>query len=155
MRVSAMKLTVLENLVVVTLETDDGLKGHGFAQKGRSVAQALADIVRPQVLGQNPFEYEKLWHKMLDRDRWGGGLPFNAYGAVDVALWDIVGQAVGQPLYRLLGGYRDSVRAYFTTGGIAEPDRQVEVAMGAREAGFTAYKLHPKGGYDRDSALPP
>ena len=152
MRVSAVELTVLENLVVVTIKTDDGLEGHGFAQKGRSVAQALADIVRPQVLGCDPFEYEKLWHKMLDRDRWGGGLPFNAYGAIDVALWDIVGQAVGQPLYRLLGGYRDRVRAYYTTGGIAEPERQVEVALAAKEAGFTAYKLHPKGGYDRDLA---
>jgi L-alanine-DL-glutamate epimerase-like enolase superfamily enzyme len=152
MRVSAVELTVLETLVVVTIKTDDGLEGHGFAQKGRSVAQSLADIVRPQVLGRDPFEYEKLWHKMLDRDRWGGGLPFNAYGAVDVALWDIVGQAVGQPLYRLLGGYRDRVRAYYTTGGIAEPERQVEAALAAKEAGFTAYKLHPKGGYDRDLA---
>jgi L-alanine-DL-glutamate epimerase-like enolase superfamily enzyme len=89
---------------------------------------------------------------MLDRDRWGGGLPFNAYGAIDVALWDIVGQAVGQPLYRLLGGYRDRVRAYYTTGGIAEPERQAEVALAAKEAGFTAYKLHPKGGYDHDLA---
>ena len=152
MRVSAMDLTVLENLVVVTVKTDDGLEGHGFAQKGRSVAQALADIVRPQVLGQDPFEYEKLWHKMLERDRFGGGLPFNAYGAVDVALWDIVGKAVGQPLYRLLGGCRDRVRAYYVTGMIAEPERQVEVALAARDAGFTAYKLHPKGGYDRDLA---
>ena len=87
---------------------------------------------------------------MLARDRWGGGLPFNAYGAVDVALWDIVGQASGQPLYKLLGGYRDSVRAYYTTGGIAEPDQQVEVALAAKRVGFTGYKLHPRGGYDRD-----
>ena len=111
MRVSFMELTVLEHLVVVTVKTDEGLEGHGFAQKGRAVAEALAAIVRPQIVGQDPFEYEKIWHKMLDRDRWGGGLPFNAYGAVDVALWDIVGQAVGQPLYRLLGGCRERVRA--------------------------------------------
>ena len=50
MRVSGVELTVLENLVVVTIKTDEGLEGHGFAQKGRSVAQALADIVRPEVL---------------------------------------------------------------------------------------------------------
>ena len=146
MRVSAVELTVLEKLVVVTIKTDDGLEGHGFAQKGFSVAQSLSDIVRPQLLGCDPFEYEKLWHKMLVRDRWGGGLPFNAYGAVDVALWDIVGQAVGQPLYRLLGGYRDCVRAYYTTGGIAEPEEQVEVALAAKEAGITASTRHPTGG---------
>ena len=112
MRVSAVELTVLEHLVVVTIKTDEGLEGHGFAQKGLSVAQSLADVVRPQVLGRDPFEYEKLWHTMLDRDHWGGGLPFNAYGAVDVALWEIVEQAVGQPLYGLHGGYRDCLRAY-------------------------------------------
>jgi len=152
MRVSAVEFNVLEHLVVVTVQTDEGLEGHGFAQKGRSVAEVLAEVARPQVLGRDPFAYEQLWHAMLDRDRWGGGLPFNAYGAIDVALWDIVGQAAGQPLYKLLGGYRDGVRAYYTTGGIAEPERQVEVALAAKEAGFTGYKLHPKGGYDQDLA---
>jgi len=152
MRVSAMELTVLQHLVVVTLKTDEGIEGHGFAQKGRSVAEALAEVVRPQVVGEDPFGYERIWHKMVDRDRWGGGLPFNAYGAVDVALWDIMGQAVGQPLYKLLGGYRDKVKAYFTTGPISEPEEQVKWATAAKAGGFTGYKLHPKGGYDRDLA---
>jgi L-alanine-DL-glutamate epimerase-like enolase superfamily enzyme len=152
MRVSAMELTVLQHLVVVTLKTDEGIDGHGFAQKGRSVAEALAEVVRPQVVGEDPFGYERIWHKMVDRDRWGGALPHNAYGAVDVALWDIMGQAVGKPLYKLLGGYRDKAKAYFTTGGIAEPEEQVKWATAAKAGGFTGYKLHPKGGYDRDLA---
>jgi len=152
MRVTAMELAVLEHLVVVTIKTDEGLAGHGFAQKGRSVAEALAEVVRPQVLGEDPFAYERIWRKMLERDRWGGGLPFNAYGAVDVALWDIIGQAAGQPLYKLLGGCRQRVKAYYTTGGIADPEEQARMAIAAKEAGFTAYKLHPKGGYDLDLA---
>jgi len=152
MKVTALELTVLERLVVVTVKTDEGIEGHGFAQKGRSVAEAIAAIVRPQIVGEDPFCYERIWHKMLDRDRWGGGLPFNAYGAVDVALWDIVGQAVGKPLFQLLGGYRDRVKAYYTTGAIADPEKQVQRALAAKEGGFTAYKLHPKGGYDLDLA---
>ncbi len=56
MRVSTMEFTVLENLVVVTVVTDEGLEGHGYAQKGRSVAEALASVVRPQVLGEDPFD---------------------------------------------------------------------------------------------------
>ena len=152
MRISALNLAVLPHLVVVTLRTDEGLEGHGFAQKGRSVAQAIAEVVRPQVVGESPFDYEKIWHKMLDADRWGGSLPFNAYGAVDVALWDLMGKAVGLPIYKLLGGYRDRVKAYNTTGPIAEPEVQAQAALAAKEAGFTAYKLHPKGGYDRDLA---
>ena len=152
MRISALELKVLPHLVIVTLKTDEGLEGHGFAQKGRSVAQAIAEVVRPQVVGEDPFDYEKIWHKMLDADRWGGLLPFNAYGAVDVALWDLMGKAVGKPIYKLLGGYRDKVKAYHTTGPIADPEVQAQAALAAKEAGFTGYKLHPKGGYDRDLA---
>jgi L-alanine-DL-glutamate epimerase-like enolase superfamily enzyme len=152
MRISDMKLTVLDHLVVVTVNTDEGVSGHGFAQKGRSVAEAIAEIVRPQVIGEDPFDYEKIWHKMLDRDRWGGLLPFNAYGAVDVALWDIMGKAVGKPIYKLLGGYRDRVPAYYTTGPIADPEPHAKAATEAKAAGFVGYKLHPKGGYDGDLA---
>ena len=152
MRISAIELKVLKNLVVVIVKTDEGLEGHGFAQKGRSVATAIAEVVRPNVLGEDPFDYEKIWHKMLDRDRWGGLLPFNAYGAVDVALWDIMGKAVGKPIYKLLGGYRDRVKAYYTTGPISDPEAHAQAAREVRKAGFTAYKLHPKGGYDLDLA---
>ena len=152
MRISEVELKVLKNLVVVTVKTDEGLEGHGFAQRGLSVATAIAEIVRPQVLGEDPFDYEKIWHKMLDRDRWGGLLPFNAYGAVDVALWDIMGKATGKPIYKLLGGYRDRVKAYYTTGPITDPETHARVARDAQQAGFTGYKLHPKGGYDRDLA---
>lgn len=152
MKICAVELTVLKHLVVVKVKTDEGLEGHGFAQKGLSVAQAIAEVVRPRVVGEDPFDYEKIWHKMLDADRWGGLLPFNAYGAVDVALWDIMGQAAGKPIYKLLGGYRDRVKAYNTTGPIADPETQAQAALAAREAGFSAYKLHPKGGYDLDLA---
>ena len=106
MRVTAIELKVLPHLVVVTVKTDAGIEGHGFAQKGMSVAQAIADTVRPQVVGEDPFDYERIWHKMLDADRWGGLTPLNAYGAVDVALWDAMGKAVGKPIYKLLGGCR-------------------------------------------------
>ena len=152
MEISAVELTVLDHLVVVKVKTNEGLEGHGFAQKGLSVAQAIAEVVRPRVVGEDPFDYEKIWHKMLDADRWGGLLPFNAYGAVDVALWDIMGQAAGKPIYKLLGGYRDRVKAYNTTGPIADPETQAQAALAAKEAGFSAYKLHPKGGYDLDLA---
>ena len=152
MRVTELELTVLEHLVVVNMKTDDGLEGNGFAQKGRSVAQAIAEVVRPQVIGEDPFDYEKIWHKMLDRDRWGGLLPFNAYGAVDVALWDIMGKAAGKPIHKLLGGYRDRVPAYYTTGAIVDPESHAKAAHDAKSAGFVGYKLHPKGGYARDLA---
>lgn len=152
MKITALELTVLEHLVVVTLKTDEGLEGYGFTQKGRSIAEALAEVVRPQVLGEDPFDYERIWHKMLDRDRWGGLLPFNAYGGVDVALWDLMGKAVGKPIYKLLGGYRNRIKAYYTTGAIADPETQVQHALAAKQAGFVGYKLHPKGGYDLDLA---
>jgi len=152
MCVTAVELKVLPHLVVVTVKTDVGIEGHGFAQKGLSVAQAIADTIRPQVIGEDPFDYEKIWHKMLDADRWGGLTPLNAYGAVDVALWDVMGKAVGKPIYKLLGGCRERVKAYNTTGGVDDVDRQVGFALAAKEAGFSGYKLHPKAGYDGDLA---
>jgi L-alanine-DL-glutamate epimerase-like enolase superfamily enzyme len=142
----------LERLAVVTIKTDVGIEGHGFALQGLSVAQAIAEVVRPQVVGEDPFDYEKIWHRMLERDRWGGHLPRNAYGPVDVALWDVMGRALGKPIYKLLGGCRERVKAYNTTGAISDPEEQAQAALAAQEAGFTAYKLHPKGGYDLDLA---
>ena len=56
MRVAAIDLKVLPHLVVVTVKTDVGIEGHGFAQKGLSVAQAIADTIRPQVIGEDPFD---------------------------------------------------------------------------------------------------
>lgn len=113
----------LSSLAFVEVETDEGLTGIG-------VTGSPSWIIRPIILdrqgglirfllGQDPLEPRRLWLRMFQdwqslRGRGGeGGMAVNAMGAVDMALWDLAGKALNQPLYKLLGGAVQSrVMAY-------------------------------------------
>lgn len=104
---------------IVQVETDEGIVGLGEAFGGGGVAFANAAIVqhvlRPLLIGRDPFEIEVLWHAMYNttRDHGQKGMPLQAISGVDIALWDIVGKALGQPVYRLLGGaFRERIEPY-------------------------------------------
>ena len=102
-------------LVVVKIRSSEGIDGHGFGwgvKGGMRVAHAIAEVYRPELVGEDPFDREKLWHKAHRADRFGGNVPFTAYGPLDVALWDIAAQSAGVPLYKFIGAYRDKVTAY-------------------------------------------
>jgi L-rhamnonate dehydratase len=102
--------------VLVRIETDEGVEGIGAAAPAPAkplIEQHFADLL----VGQDPFAVERLWDQMFRASLPYGrkGLPIMAISAVDVALWDIVGKATGQPLWRLLGGkVRDPLPAYST-----------------------------------------
>jgi len=91
----------------VKVETDEGLWGVGEAgitRWGRSIEQAVAHLAE-RLVGQDPFSTEALWQLMFR----GSFFPADkvvcsAISAIDIALWDIKGKAVGLPLYKLLGG---------------------------------------------------
>ena len=100
----------------VKVETDEGLWGVGEAgitRWGRSIEQAVAHLAE-RLVGQDPFSTEALWQLMFR----GSFFPADkvvcsAISAIDIALWDIKGKAVGLPLYKLLGGpVRDRVVCY-------------------------------------------
>ena len=93
--------------VLVRLTTDNGLEGIASAGVGNgAAAYVLEHHLKPIVLGQNPFDVELLWEKMFRSTLNYGrkGLVLEAISAVDIALWDILGKATGQPVYNLLGG---------------------------------------------------
>jgi L-alanine-DL-glutamate epimerase-like enolase superfamily enzyme len=97
--------------VVLRLRTDEGLEGIaylGFARDPllRTVLEALCE----RVLGEDPLAVERLNARLLPRG--SDGFVKRAASAIDVACWDIRGKALGQPLHRLLGGFRDRVPAY-------------------------------------------
>jgi L-alanine-DL-glutamate epimerase-like enolase superfamily enzyme len=104
--------------VVTTLTTDAGLTGTGFAYTGGLGGTAIRELVDtylpPLIQGQDPRDIERIWTRCW----WelhslgSGGLTRSALASVDVALWDILAQKAGVPLYRLLGGARDRIRAY-------------------------------------------
>ena len=118
-----MKITEIKTFIApstgnffVKVETDEGLYGIGEAGVRRR-GTAIAEVIRsfsPDVIGQNPFRIEHLWQLMFRGGFFPGGVVQSAaVSAVDIALWDIKGKALGVPVYELLGGRtRDKVVCY-------------------------------------------
>lgn len=128
---------------VVRIETDEGLVGWGPANPGWN--ERVAASARPALLGQSPLDTLPLWKRMADCH-----LPFDVRGALDVALWDLKGKLLGQPVHRLLGGaLRDRVPAYATGGYYLLPEDSLDwlqtKACEAVERGFRAYKMKVGG----------
>jgi mannonate dehydratase len=127
------------NFVTVKLTTEDGITGLGDATlNGRELAVAsyLADHVLPLVIGRDARRLEDTWHYLYKGAYWRRGpVTMTAIAAVDTALWDIAGKALGVPVHRLLGGRaRDGVLVYGHASGadIAETVRAAAhyVALG-------------------------
>jgi mannonate dehydratase len=110
------------NFVTLELVTEDGIHGLGDATlNGRelSVASYLKDHLVPLLIGRDARRIEDTWHYLYKGAYWRRGpVTMAAIGAVDLALWDILGKALGVPVYRLLGGAsRDAVLAYSHASG--------------------------------------
>jgi L-rhamnonate dehydratase len=132
--------------VIVRVRTDDGLEGLGTVGVGSPASKPVIDHhLAPLVVGASPFDVELLWERMFRATINIGrkGLVLEAISAIDIALWDILGKATGQPLYNLLGGRtRDRIRAYVSQSyAKADLDAVREEAASYREQGFTALKM--------------
>ena len=131
-------------LGLLTIETDDGVRGHAFlgsAMRGAHMdGQSLIQYLKPLVLGQDPLARERLYQAMWHKSR---QTTYRAIGAMDVALWDIAGKAAGLPIHRLLGSYRESVPAYASSAVLPTKEAYAEEATRFKSDGWTAYKIHP------------
>jgi len=129
---------------LVRVLTDADVAGHYvlWSEVPDARPDSLADVLRlyePYLVGQDPLDREAIWQRL--GNLWYGKRG-PALAAVDVALWDIAGKHAGLPVYKLLGGYRDEVRAY--ASGNPAPDQDVtDLARTLVDQGFTALKLHP------------
>jgi L-alanine-DL-glutamate epimerase-like enolase superfamily enzyme len=105
-------------VLLTEIDTDSGLRGLGFAyalqSSGRALYVTTVDDLVPLVLNEDPMDHERLAHKVYWRLQTVGrrGLVTQAYSALDVALWDLKAKVAGVPLYKLLGGARDSTPVY-------------------------------------------
>jgi galactonate dehydratase len=129
------------NWVFCKVYTNGGLVGLGegsVTSKEATVAQAIMEHER-FLIGKDPTDIEVLWQSMFRTPRWRGGPILNsAISAVEIALWDIFGQAMGVPIYKLMGGAaRDRVRMYLDVGSTPED------FLRAKELGYTAAKTTP------------
>ena len=142
-------------IVVIVVKTDSGLEGYGFGwgtKGGMRTAHTIAEVFRPELIGNDPLDRERLWHSAHRADRYGGLASFNSYGPLDVALWDIASKSANLPLYKLIGAYRDRIPAYASSPFMQSPEDYASLAIEAKLKGFTAFKLHPPGEPDLDIA---
>jgi len=132
------------NFVTLKLVTEDGVHGLGDATlNGRELAVAsyLNDHVLPLLIGRDARRIEDTWHYLYKGAYWRRGpVTMAAIGAVDTALWDILGKALDTPVYQLLGGAsRDSVLVYGHANGESLDDTVKAVAH-YRDMGYRAIR---------------
>jgi len=139
----------------VEVETDDGLIGRA-GPVPETVAWLIARELRPLLVGRDPIATEKLWDQMHRASVHGrAGQPMLAISAVDLALWDLRGKWLGQPVFRLLGGpTRSEVPAYASMLGYSVTDFDLVTKRAAefRDLGYRAQKWFfrhgPASGYE-------
>jgi D-arabinonate dehydratase len=131
-------------LNVIKVETDEGVTGLGLCGGMRGAEDVLSGIVdhlKQYVIGQDPFDTERIWDQMWQPKLIGRrGITTRVLGGIDIALWDIKGKVANRPLYKLLGGFSDKVPVYIAGGyyeegkGLNELAAEMveSVSMGAR-----------------------
>ncbi len=142
-----------QDALIVRIETDAGITGIGevdsspMAVKGaiegpysHAITSGLGDLI----LGEDPLETEKIWYKMYVANIYAGrsGIGFHAMSGIDMALWDIKGKALGQPIWKLLGGgFHKKIRCYASSLFGATPKATRDLARRFRDQGFNAVKF--------------
>lgn len=104
--------------ILARIRTDDGVEGFGYVVKlGAQLVQPIAQAARElgeSLVGMNVLDTDAAWQKMTRAGKWvgPGGLLHWAIAPLDIALWDAAGKIHNQPIWRLLGGFRDHIPAY-------------------------------------------
>ncbi|MFA9518031.1 mandelate racemase/muconate lactonizing enzyme family protein [Halopenitus sp. H-Gu1] len=150
---------VKTDATLVFVESDDGTTGVG-ASLGNppTIASIVEHELAPHLIDADPLYTERLWEKMYDGSRWKPslergysqpredrrGITLEAISGVDIALWDLKGKLLDQPIYKLLGPVRDDVQGY-ASGGWAPGDEAEAEMRGYAEKGFDAVKMRVVG----------
>ncbi|CUU54879.1 galactonate dehydratase [Parafrankia irregularis] len=156
MKIAQLETFVLgtpwRDLTYVRLRTDDGLVGVGETRMlghTRALLGYLAEAGDNHVLGSDPFDIESLVGRMKRGDYGRAGeIVMSGIACVEMACWDIVGKALGQPVWRLLGGaVRDRIKAYANGWYTVErtPEEFHAAARRVVERGYQALKFDPFG----------
>lgn len=133
----------------VRVHTDEGMIGLGETCPASAVEKAVVlNDLAPRLIGRDPRDIEAIWHDLLLAVQYRGwaGAEIRAISAVDIALWDLLGKLVDQPLFRLLGGkYWDSIPVYNTCYDDSYDfnSHPVELARELADAGISAMKIWP------------
>jgi galactonate dehydratase len=141
----------LRNYLFVRLTTDSGLTGLGEASlewQERTVQTLIHEWVEDRVLGADPYDVERVFGNLIRDQYQGGSTVLTAISGVEIACWDLIGKACGQPVYKLLGGKaRDQLPAYANGwyGGARTPDEFADKAREVVARDYRAMKFDPFG----------
>jgi L-alanine-DL-glutamate epimerase-like enolase superfamily enzyme len=137
----------------LVIATSDGLRGEYVPMhsgKNPAVAAQVAALAS-RLLGQDAFAREGIWHTLRWSQRHLGAVGLSA---IDVCLWDLAGKAVGQPIARMLGGYRDRLPTYASTthadrnGVLSSTEAFADFAVKCQDLGYRGFKIHGWGEAD-------
>jgi len=155
-----MKITKLEtfltnsglrNYLFIRLSTDNGLTGVGEASlewQEKTVQTLIHEWVEDRIIGADPNDIESVVENMIRDQYQGGSTVMTAISGTEIAMWDIIGKACGQPVYKLLGGRcRDKLPSYANGwyGGAVTPDDYAQKARQVVANGYSAMKFDPFG----------
>ena len=128
---------------IVEIQTDGGIVGIGEGGS-KDMVEQLAQMI----IGENPFRIEDIWQRLYRGMFYPPGREkIHAQGAIDMALWDLKGKALGVPVYELLGGAtRDYIECYATGFRASKATTEEGRAQDCIKAGLRAYRIGPTGG---------
>jgi len=150
--VSILKITDVKAInlanttqTIVQVYTDEDIIGIGHCDTSPYVRFIIEGELKPMLIGKDPLETEALWTMMYRNSAWNGlrGIIIHGMAAIDMALWDIKGQKLKQPVWKLLGGkYRDKVIPYASLTPLSfKPYDLAKRAAECRDMGFRAVKF--------------
>ncbi|MBN2089891.1 mandelate racemase/muconate lactonizing enzyme family protein [candidate division KSB1 bacterium] len=134
------------SMTQMEIHTDQGIIGRSLPKGPKSIAETIFKKIK----GENPFFIERIWDRMYrdNRKPVAKGDYIKAMGSIDMAIWDIIGKALGLPVYRVLGGFQDKIRVY-AAGGYYRQDKSIkdlaDEMQGYVKDGFRAVKMKVGG----------
>lgn len=146
----ALQTLDTRGLTRISIETDEGLCGVSTTYFGRVekspyvLALLVNEVLGPALIGEDPFMIRALRDKLWKLTDYQGTLGLSLFGiaGIDIALWDLMGKTLGQPVWRLLGAARDRIPAYAMVGWLNYPLEELKaICHQAMEQGFRGVKM--------------
>ena len=143
MKITSLELLPASKYLFIKVHTDSGIYGTGEVGAWGYLDGCVGVLKKMEdyLIGQDPFRIEHHWNYLYRSMYFRGSILMSALSAVDIALWDIKGKALGVPIYELLGGKcRDKVRSYEACFQFT-PETMAKGCLKIREMGFDAARL--------------
>ncbi len=147
MKITDITVNQLRNRrLLVRVYTDEGIVGIADGSRSLAILRAYLDeVVKPLLVGQDPLQPTRHWEALaLGTAERATRLPSQVVGAIDIALWDIMGKAAGMPVYALMGGAaRTTIPLYWSQGNgwCKTPEEMLDNVQEGWDKGFRAFKV--------------